>query len=307
MAAPGTGWPGDPATPRTPVARDASGVVTLARGSRDVATLDARASVCRACPRLVGWREQVAATRRRAYAEEAYWGRPTVGFGDPAARLLVLGLAPAAHGSNRTGRVFTGDRSGDWIVAALHRAGFASQPTSVHAGDGLVLTGARMVPAVRCAPPDNAPTPVERDTCAPWLDRELDLLEHVRVILALGAFAWDAALAASRRRGWGVPVPRPKFGHGAHVPLPRSTVPGADVGGEGRDRHGAGGVGGGTEAVHLLASFHVSQQNTFTGRLTVPMLDEVLARAARLGAAPPVPFGEAERPPSRPAGSDPRD
>ena len=264
--APGTGWPGDLATPDTPVARGAEEVTALARSSTDLAGLDARVSVCRACPRLVSWREQVAVTRRRSFAAEPYWGRPTHGFGDPAARLLVLGLAPAAHGGNRTGRVFTGDRSGDWIVAALHRAGYASGPTSVHAGDGLVLTGARMVPAVRCAPPDNAPTPGERDTCAPWLDRELDLLADARVVLALGRFAWDAGLAAARRRGWAVPRPRPAFGHGAQVDLatPAGTV-------------------------HLLASYHVSQQNTFTGRLTEPMLDAVLARATALLTPPSLP------------------
>ncbi len=253
---PGTGWPGDPATPRTAIAHDAEQTSALARSSRTLATLDARVSVCRACPRLVQWREDVAATRRRAFADETYWGRPAPGFGDPDASLLVLGLAPAAHGANRTGRVFTGDRSGDWIFAALHRAGYANQATSVDAGDGLRLEDARVVAAVRCAPPGNAPTPAERDTCAPWLDRELDLLRQVRVVLALGGFAWDAALSAAQRRGWTVARPRPRFGHGSETLVERPGRP----------------------PLLLVGSYHVSQQNTFTGRLTEPMLDAVLAR-----------------------------
>jgi uracil-DNA glycosylase family 4 len=257
---PGTGWPGDPATSRTAVAHDAEHAAALAGSSRSLATLDARVSVCRACPRLVAWREQVAVTRRRSFVDETYWGRPVPGFGDPAASLLVLGLAPAAHGGNRTGRVFTGDRSGDWIFAALHRAGYANQPTSVDAADGLRLEGARVVAAVRCAPPDNAPTPAERDTCSAWLDRELDLLSSVRAVLALGGFAWDAALNAALRRGWAVPRPRPKFGHSAETVLARP----------------------GRSPLYLLGSYHVSQQNTFTGRLTEPMLDAVLARARAL-------------------------
>ncbi len=246
---------------RPPVARDADQVAARARSSRDLDVLDARVSVCRACPRLVEWREEVARTKRRAYADETYWGRPAPGFGDPEAHLLVLGLAPAAHGANRTGRVFTGDRSGDWLFAALHRAGYANQPTSTHLGDGLALTGARVVAAVRCAPPANAPTPGERDSCAPWLDREVELLPTTRVVLALGGFAWGAALDLARRRGWSVPRPRPRFGHGVVVTLDR---PGADP-------------------VHLIGSFHVSQQNTFTGRLTEAMLDDVLTTCRRLG------------------------
>ncbi len=257
---PGSGWPGDPATPRTTVARDAGRAQALAASTRTLGTLDARVSVCCACPRLVAWREQVAVTRRRSFVDETYWGRPVPGFGDPAASLLVLGLAPAAHGGNRTGRVFTGDRSGDWIFAALHRAGYANQPTSVDAADGLRLEGARVVAAVRCAPPDNAPTPVERDTCSSWLDRELELLPNVSVVLALGGFAWAAALNAAVRQGWAVPRPRPKFGHAAEAVLERPGQP----------------------PVHVIGSYHVSQQNTFTGRLTEPMLDAVLARARAL-------------------------
>lgn len=255
---PGTGWPEDPATSATPVARTAAGVRRLA-ATGDLAELEARMSVCRACPRLVAWREETAATRRKAYAAEPYWGRPIAGWGDPEPWLLVVGLAPAAHGGNRTGRVFTGDRSGDWIFAALHRAGLASQQHSVHAGDGQRLTGARIAAAVRCAPPDNKPGTDERDTCAPWFDRELTLVgPHLRVMLALGGFAWDAALAAATRLGWRVPRPRPKFGHGAAATLERPGRP----------------------PVTLLGSYHVSQQNTFTGRLTEAMLDQVLAAAA---------------------------
>ena len=246
--------------PRPPVARDAVQVVLRARTARTLDVLDERVSVCRACPRLVAWREEVATVKRRAFADQTYWGRPAPGFGDPDAHLLVLGLAPAAHGANRTGRVFTGDRSGDWLFAALHRAGYANQPTSTHLDDGLALTGARVVAAVRCAPPANAPTPAERDTCAPWLDREVQLLPGLRVVLALGGFAWGAALDLARRRGWQVPRPQPRFGHGAVAVLERT----------------------GQEPVHLVGSFHVSQQNTFTGRLTEAMLDDVLTTARRL-------------------------
>jgi len=257
---PGTGWPEDPAAPGTPVAHDATDVVRLADGA-GLGELVARQSVCRACPRLVAWREEVAATGRRSYAGQPYWGRPVPGWGDPAPWLLVVGLAPAAHGGNRTGRVFTGDRSGDWIFAALHRAGLGSQAESTYAGDGLKLRGARIAAAVRCAPPANKPTPLERDACARWLDREVELVGgSLEVMLALGAFAWDAALACARRLGWVVPVPRPKFGHGARVALARPDRP----------------------PVWLLGSYHVSQQNTFTGRLTEPMLDAVLAAAATL-------------------------
>ena len=213
------------------------------------ADLQNRIVGCRACPRLVEWREKVATTKRTAFADDTYWGRPVPGFGDPRARLVVLGLAPAAHGANRTGRVFTGDRSGDFLYAALHRAGFASQPTSSHLDDGLALTDCWVTAAVRCAPPANTPTPAERDRCAPFLRRELELLD-ARVVLALGAFAWAAALAQL-----GPVRPKPRFGHGAEARVAGLT---------------------------LLGSYHVSQQNTFTGRLTEAMFDAVLARAARL-------------------------
>jgi uracil-DNA glycosylase family 4 len=208
---------------------------------------------CRRCPRLVAWRERVAVERRAAFSDQTYWGRPVAGFGDPAARIVVLGLAPAAHGGNRTGRVFTGDRSGDWLFAALWRAGLANQPQSVARDDGLVLRDCWVTAAVRCAPPANRPTPDERDRCAPWLAAELGLLGKVRVVVCLGGFAWDAAL----RLLDGVPRPRPRFAHGAELAL---------------------------DKLRLLASYHVSQQNTFTGRLTEPMLDAVFARAIELAA-----------------------
>lgn len=253
---PGTGWPGDPATAQTPVARTAAQVRRLATSSGGIPELDARISVCRACPRLVEWRETVARSgRRAAFADQPYWGRPGPSFGDPEAEVLVVGLAPAANGTNRTGRMFTGDRSGDWLYAALHRAGFASLPTSVAGGDGQVLTGLRIVAAVRCAPPANRPTTPEKATCAPWLDRDLELsAPRLRSVLALGSIAWDATLGAAARLGWGVPRPKPRFGHGATTVL---TPP------------GAGGI-------RLVGSYHVSQQNTFTGRLTEAMLDEVV-------------------------------
>jgi uracil-DNA glycosylase family 4 len=241
------------------VAHDAQDVRRLAgsaTGAGGLSELDARVSLCRACPRLVAWREQVAQDKRKAYAGEAYWGRPIPGWGDPAPHVLVVGLAPAAHGGNRTGRIFTGDRSGDWLFAALHRAGLATQPGSDHAADRQRLVRTRMLAAVRCAPPDNKPTPQERDTCAPWLDAELTaVLPTLRVALALGSFGWLALLAALSRAGVPVPGPRPRFGHGAHVALDRPSAPN----------------------LHVVGSFHPSQQNTFTGRLTAPMLDAVLA------------------------------
>jgi uracil-DNA glycosylase len=250
---PGTGWPGDLATAATPVADNPDDVRRLAIAAPSLAALDAEVSVCRACPRLVQWREEVAVAKRRSFADETYWGRPISGWGAEAPAVLIVGLAPAAHGGNRTGRIFTGDRSGDWLFAALHRAGLATRPTSEHAGDGQRLLRTRMVAAVRCAPPANAPTPQERDTCAPWLDRELAFVaDSLKVVVALGAFAWQAALAALGRAGHAVPRPRPRFGHGAVVEIGPLLV---------------------------VGSFHPSQQNTFTGRLTEPMFDEVFARA----------------------------
>jgi len=225
-----------------------------------LAALEREVVACRRCPRLVAWRELVAREKRAAFADEPYWGRPIPGFGDPDARLLILGLAPAAHGANRTGRVFTGDRSGDFLFAALHRAGLANQPTSVHAGDGLALHGTWITAAVRCAPPANKPTPAERDSCLPFTVRELALLKRVRVIVCLGAFAWAAGLRLLAERGFELPRPRPRFGHGdVWAPDPLAPV--------------------------LLGCFHPSQQNTFTGRLTAAMLDALLRRAAELAGA----------------------
>jgi uracil-DNA glycosylase len=262
---PGTGWPGDPADVATPVAADAAQVVGLAAAAVDLAGLDARVSVCRACPRLVRWREDVAVMKRRAFADQPYWGRPIAGWGDRQAWLLVVGLAPAAHGGNRTGRVFTGDRSGDWIFAALHRAGLADRSTSEAAGDGQVLRGVRIVAPVRCAPPGNRPDPVERAACAPWLDREVTLLAPgLRAVLALGGFAWESTLACARRLGWTAPAGRPRFGHGAVTSL----------------------VTGGGRSLALVGSYHVSQQNTFTGRLTEAMLDAVLNEARQQATVP---------------------
>jgi uracil-DNA glycosylase family 4 len=214
-------------------------------------------SECRLCPRLVAWREQVARERRAAFAGETYWGRPVPAFGDPRARVLVVGLAPAAHGANRTGRMFTGDRSGEFLYAALWRAGFANRPTSLQRGDGLRLRGLRITAAVRCAPPANKPAPEERERCLPWTARELQLLGDVRVLLCLGAFAWDAALRLLVGSGAlaAPPRPRPRFGHGAEAIAGPYT---------------------------LLGCFHPSQQNTFTGKLTEPMIDAVLARAREL-------------------------
>jgi uracil-DNA glycosylase family 4 len=203
---------------------------------------------CRRCPRLVEWREQVAREKRAAFRDWEYWGRPVPGFGDPDARVLLLGLAPAAHGANRTGRMFTGDRSGDFLYAALYATGFANQPTSEHAGDGLELRDCFITAPVRCAPPANKPLPSERDNCRGWLDRELALLEHARVIVCLGKFAWDVI----------APRPLPKFGHGAEAVSGRYT---------------------------LLGCFHPSQQNTFTGKLTAPMIEAVLRRAHELAGA----------------------
>ena len=248
----------------------------------DLVRLAALVSDCRACPRLVAWREQVARTKRASYAGESYWGRPVPGFGDPTARLLVLGLAPAAHGGNRTGRIFTGDRSGDWLFGALHRLGYANQPTSVAMDDGLALTGAWVTAGVRCAPPDNKPTPEERDRCVTtWLVPEVALLANLRVVVALGQFAWEVAW---RQLGSG---PRPRFGHGAEASLARRAGDGPRGGGRGGDGRASDGPDGPDRSdgpAWLLASYHVSQQNTFTGKLTEAMLDAVLARARQLGA-----------------------
>jgi len=262
---PGTGWPGDPATPDTPAAQTPAQVRRLARDAgEDLDELGARVSVCRACPRLVAWREQVALAKRASFAREPYWGRPIPGFGSAEPSILIVGLAPAANGANRTGRVFTGDRSGDWLFASLHRVGLATQATSVHAADGLELIDTRMVATVRCAPPLNKPTTVERDTCSPWIEAELGLLAaHVRAVVALGAYGWDATLRSYAALGWQIARPKPRFGHGVETTL------------RGEQRE-----------VTLIGCFHPSQQNTFTGRLTEAMTDAVLARAAALGRAP---------------------
>ncbi|OLT10983.1 uracil-DNA glycosylase [Pseudonocardia sp. CNS-139] len=217
--------------------------------------LDAVLVGCRACPRLVDWREQVAREKRAAFRDQEYWGRPVPGFGPVDAALLIVGLAPAAHGANRTGRMFTGDRSGDVLYAALHAVGLANQPTAVHAGDGLELYDTRITAPVHCAPPDNKPTPTERETCGRWLRAELALLRP-RAVVVLGAFGWQALLPVLADAGWTVPRPRPRFGHGVHVEL------------------------AGARPLHLFGSYHVSQQNTFTGRLTPAMLEDVLRRAA---------------------------
>jgi uracil-DNA glycosylase family 4 len=226
----------------------------------DLAVLEAEVTTCRRCPRLVAWREQVAAEKRASFREDVYWGRPIPGFGDPAARVLILGLAPAAHGANRTGRVFTGDRSGDFLFASLHRTGFANQPTSVSRDDGLKLTGAWITASVRCAPPANKPTPEERDTCLPWTVAELDHISQVRVVVCLGGFAWDAALRLRAALGHTPPRPKPKFGHGALW--------------YDDDLAGAGG-----SDFALLGTYHPSQQNTFTGVLTEAMMDDVFTTA----------------------------
>jgi len=255
---PGSGWPDDPASASTPVAGSADDVRRLALVD-DLGELDARVSVCSACPRLVAWREQVAEQKRASFADQPYWGRPIAGWGDEHPAVLIVGLAPAANGGNRTGRVFTGDSSGDWLFASLHRVGLAAQPTSQHSGDGQRLLGARMVATVRCAPPLNKPTKLERDTCQPWIRQEIALVaDSLRVVVALGGFGWTGALDALAAAGYVVPRPRPKFGHGASVVL---------AGPDGR-------------SVTLLGCYHPSQQNTFTGRLTEPMIDDVLGRAA---------------------------
>ena len=224
----------------------------------ELARLEGEIVECRRCPRLVAWREQVAREKVLRYRDETYWGRPAPGFGDPDARMLIVGLAPAAHGANRTGRVFTGDASGDFLWRALHELGMADRPSSRRGDDGLTLTGVRIAAAVRCAPPLNKPTIEERDNCAPFLAREIDILDEVRVIVALGQFGWNAVLRVLAQAGEPVPRPRPRFGHGAEVRIGRRI---------------------------LIGSFHPSQQNTFTGKLTAPMFTSVLAQA-RTAAAP---------------------
>jgi uracil-DNA glycosylase family 4 len=233
--------------------------VAAARAARDLPTLDAAIADCFACPRLVAWREEQARVKVARFRHEAYWARPVPGLGDERARILLVGLAPAAHGGNRTGRVFTGDASGDFLVRAMHAVGLANQPTSRHPGDGLQLLDTRVAAAVRCAPPANRPTPEEQATCRPYLARELALLPELRVLVALGAIGWDAALKALAALGLPVPVPRPRFAHGAETVIGPFT---------------------------LLGTYHPSQQNTFTRRLTPTMLEAVLARAKHLGSKP---------------------
>ncbi|AEI10641.1 uracil-DNA glycosylase [Cellulomonas gilvus] len=252
--------PAPPPGPTTPAAPP--GDPDAAR-SPGLALLDADVVTCRACPRLVAWREQVGRERRASFRDQEYWARPVPGFGDARARILVVGLAPAAHGANRTGRMFTGDRSGDFLFAAMHRVGLANQPTSVHADDGLRLTGIRATAPVRCAPPANKPTPDERRACAPFLAREIELVDPT-VAVVLGAFGWAALLETLRDLGWDVPRPAPRFAHGAEVRVAR-----------------------GERTLTLLGCFHVSPQNTFTGRLTPAMLDAVLLRAQALAADAP--------------------
>lgn len=254
---PGTGWPDDPATADTPVAQTAADVEALAVDA-NLADLDAAVSMCRACPRLVAWREQVAHEKRASFADQPYWGRPIAGWGEPEPKILIMGLAPAANGGNRTGRIFTGDKSGDWLFASLHRVGLAAIATSEHAGDGQRLIGARMAATVRCAPPENKPTITERDTCAPWIRREVQLLlPSVRAVVCLGSYGWAAALRTLGDAGLEIPKPKPKFGHAAEVALGDLT---------------------------LIGCYHPSQHNTFTGRLTPEMMDAVFARALALAA-----------------------
>jgi uracil-DNA glycosylase len=304
---PGTGWPGDPATASTPVAADAADVRELAATAGSLAELAARESVCRACPRLVRWREQIAVEKRRSFIHERYWGRPVPGWGDDHPRVLLLGLAPAAHGGNRTGRVFTGDRSGDVLFASLARCGLAALPTSERADDGQRLIGARVAAAVRCAPPANKPEPSERDTCAPWLAAELALsAPDLRVIVCLGGFAWQALWSQLTAAGFTVPRPRATFGHGAEVSLPwpapgapasprRAGEPGPSPAGRPAEPVAAAAVesapvGRPVEparpALVVIGCYHPSQQNTFTGKVTGPMLDAVFSRASAVADLP---------------------
>jgi uracil-DNA glycosylase family 4 len=238
-----------------------------AAGARTLSALDARLVRCRACPRLVAWREETARVKRLAFEDWRYWGRPVPGFGPADAALVITGLAPAAHGANRTGRMFTGDRAGDLLFATLHELGLASQATATSADDGLELYGVRVTAPVHCAPPANRPTPEERDTCRPWLARELRLLRPtMRSVVALGGFGWQAAWSALGEAGWSTPRPRPAFGHGRRVSL--APVNGSDA------------------SLAVFASYHVSQRNVFTGRLTPEMLRHVLAEAAYTAGLP---------------------
>lgn len=240
-------------------AKSPAGVRRLAGRAASLDDLDDGVACCRACPRLVAWREKVAVEKRASFAADTYWGRPAPGFGPVDARIAVLGLAPAAHGANRTGRVFTGDRSGDWLFASMHRTGLANQALSVNADDGLALIDTRIVAAVRCAPPENKPTPAERDTCQPWLVRELELIRPtLKVVVVLGGFGWAALWPALEAIQIKTPKPRPKFGHGVEIDVAGLTI---------------------------LGCFHPSQQNTFTGRLTEPMTDGIFQRAAKIAAA----------------------
>lgn len=300
---------GDPSRRRpvdADVARAAAREQVQGSGPRaeELAELSGELVACRRCPRLVEWREEVARERRAAFDDQRYWGRPVPGFGDPDAWLLVVGLAPAAHGANRTGRMFTGDRSGDWLYGALHRAGLADRPEATARGDGLRLRGVWITAPVRCAPPENRPTPGERDNCRPWLEREIDLLGRTRVVVALGAYAYRHVMRVFRDRDWDVPSPMPDFGHGLELRLdpPRATSETDDAPGDGaRDgpddrgrreadadreagdpRTGDRPHGPPGSSLDLLCSYHPSQQNTFTGTLTEEMFDAVWSRAVEL-------------------------
>ncbi|WP_372442731.1 uracil-DNA glycosylase [Streptomyces pactum] len=254
------GSPGGGPGPLRPSPDDPGFPAARAAAAGSLAELDAVVPACRACPRLVAWREEVARTKRAAFRDWTYWGRPVTGFGPPDATLAVVGLAPAAHGGNRTGRAFTGDPSGDVLYAALHSLGLASRPVAEHPGDGLALRGVRITMPVHCAPPDNRPTTGERDTCRPWLARELELLRPtLRTIVVLGAFGWQATLPVLGRAGWRLPRPRPAFGHGVEVPVEDPL---------------------GDRPVRLFGCYHPSRRNIFTGRLTPAMLRDVLGRAA---------------------------
>jgi uracil-DNA glycosylase len=284
---PGSGRKAPPATPE-----DQHFPAATAQRMATILGLDAAIPTCRACPRLVAWREEVGQVKRRAFRDWHYWARPVPGYGPPDAPLAIVGLAPAAHGGNRTGRIFTGDPSGDVLYRALHAAGLASQPTATHRGDGLALYGVRVTVPVHCAPPANRPTTTERDTCRPWLARELELLRPtLRAVVVLGGFAWQALLPVLQHAGWQLPRPRPAFGHGVEVPLHgasdygtsdhEASVHGASV----REARHAGDDRG----VRLLGCYHPSQRNISTGRLTPAMLGEVLRRGAGIAGLPTQP------------------